>query len=424
MRLTKANITNFRGIEKLQLEFDPQLNLLIGDNGSGKTAILEALTIALGSLFVGFKSVPSKGILESQVRYTQAQEFAFPVKIAASAEADGKELAWLRSKNSLKGSTTNKEARPLSDYGRKLDAAVRATEAVDLPLISYFSTVRLSIQAKEKKRKSNGQGKELGSRFRGYKESLDVRSNFPRFVRWFRDKELSQLQKKKVDHLLAAVRGAVEASLPVAKSVYYDFDPDTNRGLTVELNDGRVLPFDFLSDGMRNYVAIVADIAHRCVLLNPHLEGDALTKTTGIVLIDELDLHLHPAWQKSVLNSLLTTFPSLQFILTTHSPFLIQETEEGQLIQLNNCRVESISGGNQLSIEDIAEFKQGVSNPQWSRKREEVYEISQTIASKLANGESLSAVDKAVFADKMKSFSINPGFDALLEMERLNREKE
>ena len=89
----------------------------------------------------------------------------------------------------------------------------------------------------------------------------------------------------------------------------------------MELEDGRSLPFDFLSDGMRNFVAMMADIAHRCVLLNPQLQDRALTETSGVVLIDELDLHLHPAWQKKVLNSLLTIFPKIQFIITTHSPF-------------------------------------------------------------------------------------------------------
>ena len=421
MRLTSATIRNFRGIEELELDFDPRLNLLIGDNGSGKTAILEALTIAVGSLFIGFRDVPSRGIINDEVRFTKQQEFAYPVTIQAFAEVDEcQQIRWKREKNSQRGSTTHRNAADLKHFGKELDRQVRSGESVNLPLISYFSTVRLSVQAKErKKKKSSGPVKELGSRFRGYKESLDVRSNFPRFLRWFRDKELSQLQKKQPDLLFEQVRKAICTSLPVARQVYYDFDPDTSRGLTVELKDGRVLPFDYLSDGMRNYVAIVADIAHRCALLNPHLGENALTQTEGIVLIDELDLHLHPAWQKSVLNSLLTTFPNVQFILTTHSPFLIQETEEGQLIQLKNCRVESISGGNQLSIEDIAEYKQGVANPQWSGKREAVYTASKNMLSKLAAGEPVTTEEEEAFAEKMKPYSVHPGFEALLEMKKL-----
>ncbi|QZT37863.1 AAA family ATPase [Halosquirtibacter xylanolyticus] len=79
---------------------------------------------------------------------------------------------------------------------------------------------------------------------------------------------------------------------------------------------------------------------HKCVTLNPQIKEDALIQTTGIVLIDELDLHLHPDWQKQIIIGLKSTFPKVQFVCTTHSPFLIQETEVNQLIKLKNSKIE------------------------------------------------------------------------------------
>jgi predicted ATP-binding protein involved in virulence len=80
------------------------------------------------------------------------------------------------------------------------------------------------------------------------------------------------------------------------------------------------LPLEMLSDGLRNMVAMVADLAFRAFKLNPHLKHEAAKQTQGIVLIDEVDMFLHPSWQQTVLRSLQNAFPKIQFIVTTHSP--------------------------------------------------------------------------------------------------------
>lgn len=424
MQINSVRIHNFKGIEQLDLKLDPRLNILIGDNGSGKTAILEALTIAVGTLFMGMKNLSSRSIGKSDVRYTSFQEYAYPVSISAAGQIYEHPFNWSRSKNSQRGSTTKKEAQELIDFGRYLDEQVRSGQRVDLPLISYFSTSRLFVQAKSPK---NGigteKGKALGSRYRGYRTSLSVHSNFQHFLQWFKYKELSVVQKRQPDLSLDQVRTALVSNLPGCKNIYFDFDPDTNRGLTVELTDGRVLPFTFLSDGMRNYLAMVADIAHRCVVLNPHLGERALEQTKGIVLIDELDLHLHPSWQKAVVNSLRKAFPSIQFIITTHSPYLIQEAGDGQLVSLAGCQVKGISGGDQLSLEDIAEYKQGVENPQWSRKKQALYEATEEYLGAVEAGETIDPEQKQLLQEKLLPFSANPAIDAMLKLEELKREK-
>jgi predicted ATP-binding protein involved in virulence len=97
-----------------------------------------------------------------------------------------------------------------------------------------------------------------------------------------------------------------------------------------------------LSDGLRIMLTLVADMARRVAQLNPHLEGHALRKTPGIVLIDELDLHLHPKWQRRVIHDLKRTFPSLQFIATTHSPQLIGEALPEEIMLLDGGGTTSV----------------------------------------------------------------------------------
>ena len=159
---------------------------------------------------------------------------------------------------------------------------------------------------------------------------------------------------------------------------------------------------------------MMADIAHRCVLLNPHLQENALDQTEGIVLIDELDLHLHPSWQKSVIKSLMQTFPKLQFVVTTHSPFLIQETETNQLIVLEDCKVKQTGSGNNLSLEDIAEELQGFDNPRWSNKREALYEIGKKYYTAVAEGSTADNIEEEM-TQAEKDFTEDTLFYAYLE---------
>lgn len=96
--------------------------------------------------------------------------------------------------------------------------------------------------------------------------------------------------------------------------------------------DGTILPFQMLSDGYRNVIKIMLDIATRMCILNPYLKGDALKMTPGIVIIDEIDLSLHPTWQKRIIGILKEQFPRIQFICATHSPFIIQSLDEENLL--------------------------------------------------------------------------------------------
>jgi predicted ATP-binding protein involved in virulence len=424
MKIEQVQIKNFRGFKDLEVQLNPAFTLIIGDNGSGKTALLEAINIAIGSFFLGIKDISSRTIHRDEVHiatFGDQEEYQFPVSIVAKGYLTGESLEWKRTKTGVNNDTTHQLASKIKSVAQNLDKQIRNGEPSNLPLLAYYATGRLFNLAIEKdlatlKGKEN---KEIASRFRAYKRSLDAKSNFSQFQKWFRGKELASIQRRdRHDHSLELVRQAVVHNLPGCTHIYHEFDPDKPLGLKIVLEDGRILPFNSLSDGTRNYFALIADLAYKCTTLNPHLKEEALKETEGVVLIDELDLHLHPEWQRLIVNGLRETFPKVQFIATTHSPFLIQETGKNQLIILKNNQIHSITSGVNKSIEDIAEEFQFVENPQWSHTRQEMFDKAKTYYQAVKEGKDTPEM-KAELDEAMKPFSLDTAFYAIIEQERI-----
>ncbi len=178
-----------------------------------------------------------------------------------------------------------------------------------------------------------------------------------------------------------------------------------------------------MSDGYRNMLALFADLAWRCVTLNPHFKEDANLKSNGVVLIDELDLHLHPAWQKTIIEQLKNTFPNIQFIATTHSPFIIQETKEGELFRMLLNNRLNIGGADEYSLEDIAEYLQNVQDPAWSIKKKTMYEAAKEYFELLERMKpDTSTAELESIRERLnilgKAYSDNVAYTAFLEQKR------
>jgi len=245
--------------------------------------------------------------------------------------------------------------------------------------------------------------------------------------RWFKTNELAAIQKG-TRHVLEAVRSAVVACVEDAKRVWWDVDEDeiivhVNRGNGAEEH----IPFHLLSDGYRNMLAMVMDIAYRAATLNPQLEQSAVTETPGIVLIDEIDLHLHPTWQRLVIPNLLKTFPKFQFVATTHSPFMIQSLYGLEHVQLWEMNRQSPVPIESKSIEDIAEDKQNVELPQQSQRFLNMMNAARDYYAALR--ESKERGSNAISEEQVSSlrqrldelsmpYSDDPAFQAFLSMER------
>ncbi len=146
-------------------------------------------------------------------------------------------------------------------------------------------------------------------------------------IDWIRDQTTVSLQTRKDTVALSVVKDAITMCVEGARSLYYD---GRYKDLVVLLDGGPQL-FKNLSDGQRIMLTLVGDLASRAATLNPHLADAALRDTPGIVIVDEIDLHLHPKWQRRVIHDLKRAFPSVQFVTTTHSPQLVGEAQPDEI---------------------------------------------------------------------------------------------
>jgi predicted ATP-binding protein involved in virulence len=224
--------------------------------------------------------------------------------------------------------TTIKDSKELINYGKQLQEAVRSSGTdITLPLLAYYGTGRLW-----QLRQLTGGKLPRTSRTIGYADCLEPGSCYKSFVAWFRYWSTNAFKGRynasetgrvyemtEFDHFINSVSGAVNTCLAPAgwKDITYSLSREE---LVAHHDQHGALPVSLLSDGIRNMIGMVADIAFRATKLNPHLGAMAAKETTGVVLIDEVDMHLHPEWQQVVLQSLTEAFPQMQFIVTTHSP--------------------------------------------------------------------------------------------------------
>jgi len=347
MHIDSIEVKNFRGFEFLHVDIPPgPLTVFAGDNGSGKTSLIDAIALGLGGFLSGIPEVPTNSIDKTDIRMKTIlvgsvidRQAQVPVEITCTGSIDtGNAITWKRSLTSLNGRTTIKDAKAIIAKAASLASSVKkgSTDVV-LPLVSYYGTGRLWAQKKEKSTISKD------SRFSGYQDCLDIKANDKLLVAWLRKMTLIQLQQGKnlpeLRAVLQAITSCTASSLDVEPSTvhsYFDMKTDelcieyvTNTG------DSHNHPVHELSEGYKNTISMVADIAYRMAKLNPQLLDLVLT-TSGVVLIDEIDQHLHPTWQQKILEDLMKVFPNIQFIVSTHSPFIISTAPVGSVVTITN----------------------------------------------------------------------------------------
>ena len=345
MNIQSIKIRNFRGFENFEAELHPQLTVVVGNNGAGKSSLLDALSISVGTFFSGLDGVSCPGIHKDDVTCKSFEmgsvidlQQQYPATIEATGKVDGKKISWIRALQSSTGRTTTVEAKSLIAVAEEYQKQIRSgsTETI-LPLISYYGTGRLWAQKKEKRT-----SEELVkfSRLNGYLDCLAAESNEKLMLKWFEKMTIQQAQRATPSPELTAVKQAISkcfANITGASDVETQFNLDTHR-LDIVYTDknGNKLrsPMKNLSDGYKNTLGMIADIAYRMAVLNPQLLDDILIKTPGVVLIDEIDLHLHPKWQQRIIEDLQTIFPGIQFIVSTHAPSVISSVRKENLIIL------------------------------------------------------------------------------------------
>lgn len=347
LNIQNLKLHAYRCFESIEIDFHEQLTVLVASNGAGKTSILDAIAVAFGPYVGAFDESVGKGFEPNDIRLTSVRETTtnemeyapkgvrleatgyIPGSLIDQIADDHPSTTWKRSlAGPTKVKTTIKEAKELIDYGKRMQEAVRTPGAnITLPLLAYYGTGRLWQQMKLTEGKLP-----RTSRTIGYTDCLEPGSSYKSFVAWFRYWSTNAFKGRytaseagrtyeltEFDYSIDSVSSAVNTCLAPAgwKNVVYSLSREE---LVAHHDQHGELPVALLSDGIRNMIGMVADIAFRATKLNPHLGAMAAKEAAGVVLIDEVDMHLHPEWQQVVLQSLMAAFPNLQFIVTTHSP--------------------------------------------------------------------------------------------------------
>ena len=334
MKIENLRIENFRHFESLEIDFHPELTVIIAQNGQGKSSILDAAASLLSVYTRPFEYGKTLDIAPKNARFVVSSETGaisqqFPIRVSADIKASHHGLSVLnpdvtRERNSPKGTATIKDASYLSMLGELYRDRIQADQGARLPIVSYYSTSRrwASLSGQSPKNIiSTG-------RDAGYEDCFVENSGFKQVQRWLPSATLANLQKQQmpdtykelnIDQQIQGITNAVHTALKDHnwKNFHYSL---TLEELAVTNEDNISLPVSLLSDGVQAIVSIVSDLAWRCVKLNPHLGKEAPLQTEGIVMIDEVDMHLHPEWQQTIIQSLRSAFPKVQFIVTTHSP--------------------------------------------------------------------------------------------------------
>ena len=362
MKLKNMKLKNYRCFKTAALDFDKHITLIVGKNGAGKTTILDAIAVSVSTFLLAIDGGVSRSILKEDARYefhdlngTIDPQHQFPVSIESTGDClNQQNVKWIRSLNSESGKTTIKDSSELTGLAKKAQNQIMTGDKyLILPLISYYGTGRLYAQKKEKR---NLKSLTEFKRQVGYVDCMAAESNEKLMLNWFQMQTLKSLQEQQktgiLDRplLLKTVEKAICRSferISGARNVSLIFDLDTHRlVLEFETADGNAQKFamDEMSDGYKNTLSMIGDIAYRMAVLNPTLGNQVLEKTPGVVLIDEVDLHLHPTWQQRILGDLTEIFPKVQFIVSTHAPAVINTVKSENIILLDDGMAYEPSG--------------------------------------------------------------------------------
>ena len=325
------------------MDFHEHLTVLVAPNGQGKTAILEAISIALGTFVGAFDLGKAKHIERTDARYVsrtvlQAEQ-RYPVLISTDFQlSDGRLISIRRELSGPKNKSTIKEAATLTQYGRELQKQIRQEAPATLPVVAYYSTGRLWKAHNLSTRKLL-----TASRSLGYEDCLSSASSFAQVQAWIAKATLAQLQmpQNNLGQALQMIQEAVNQALCSEgwQNFHYNLGYEE---LVMQKEKQEILPVSLLSDGTKAMISLIADLAFRCVCLNGLSGLDSPLNSPGIVMIDEIDLHLHPRWQQRVLHSLRQAFPNIQFIVTTHSPQVLSTVDRSAIRLLSQTSDDNV----------------------------------------------------------------------------------
>ncbi|WP_407411928.1 AAA family ATPase [Acinetobacter sp.] len=343
-------------------DYSSNVTVFIGNNGSGKTSLLKSATTALTWFVARLKHEKSNGTPIPEQVISNGANSALIEVIVKATDIQNRDLTYnwriTKSRTARKAEFTTSliELNQLTDYYKH---RLAEDETTSLPLIAFYPVERSVIDIPLKIRE-----KHQFLQIDGYDNALNNAVDFRRFFEWFREREdvenerikdiilflkqdhTDELFSKKIEEYnsdsfkdiqLEAVRQAIYAFMPDFKNLQVTRKP--RLAMVIDKN-GKQLNVSQLSQGEKSLMALVGDIARRLAMMNPKLDNPL--RGQGIVLIDEIDMHLHPQWQRTIIHRLQTTFPNCQFILTTHSPLVISDVQDILVYDLEDQKITAL----------------------------------------------------------------------------------
>jgi len=445
MHISRLYAQNFRGFEKIEIPLNTSFTVAIGDNGMGKSSLLHALQVALGA-YLQCLPLPASSVYRRQFKRQEklvkwsadlkdyvsngeetlirvtASLLSYEFKCEGNVEpltigfgslvAVEKSIEWVRVM--LANGTTSHSRRyagDLIDAVRDLLESERdGHKKAILPVLASFGTERTVAQLRKGKKAQQNRSRME----KGYLAALSEKVDFDGVIEWLHNYDSELKYKKEFEGTREAVFEAISTAIPYLEDVGYNHHyQELEAVVNIDEQDPGKKTHSNMSDGLKAMLNLVAELAFRCVVLNGFLGRNAVKESRGIVIIDELDMHLHPKWQRHVVQDLKSAFPNMQFVVTTHSPFIVQSLASDELINLDRLTDVPL---NSLNIDDVATSVMGVESA-FSDDNTGKYEAAKTILGKLNTGVTAAAIQAEI--DNIS----DPGLRAFLELNKLAAQK-
>lgn len=353
MYIERIELKNYRGHEHLELRFQRGMTVIAGVNGAGKTSLLlglqDALTYAVPFFPNGHWQAPFNDARFAHVKVVAPHgririEEQYPVAVLVEGRVFDSAVNWSIHASRI-GVHNAAGTHPTRLLEHRVSSGVPGSvheDMLSLPIVMFY---RASRAWRTSEVNAIAAAIERSARRDGYMQWWDAGHSAEDLQQWIVAKSLERLQvasetgqsfssieSDELGLISAALRRVIESF----EGIHYDFQ---TKEILVDwcAEDGAArepVAFEYLSDGQRAVISLVADIVRRMSLLNPHLGMDVTDETEGIVLVDELDMHLHPEWQRALTRGLTKAFPKVQFIVASHSPQVIGELPHENVILL------------------------------------------------------------------------------------------
>lgn len=437
MRIKKINIINFKGFQQETVCFNSNPTVIIGNNTAGKTTLLKALQVGLGAYLQSLTQLPGGQMyrrnfssLDKYMAFDSKQRDYVPnpekPRITISADfpltktVDGNDVVienvpvdWYREYAGNYTTHTKACAGKLMDLVSTMENRRNNEKLSSIyPLVLSFGAKRTS----DVQTRTTGQIKERASRIeKAYKFALHDRVDFEGAMYWLKHYDKNIKDKKEFEGTREAFYEALQKAIPALSEIDFD-NGEIEAVVSVTGHKPERHHFSYMSDGLQSMINIVSEIAHRCIELNGWLGKEAIRMTPGVIMIDEVDVFLHPRWQRHVLQDLMNAFPKIQFIVSTHSPFIVQSLKQGQLISFDeNVRTEG--DPFREGLEDITSERMGLMQEVRSKRFNEMVETARQLFDAVDNG-AINKDDIKARLDQIEAdFSDDPAYVAAIKLE-------